>query len=276
MTEETTASPTDEINDMLESVGMPKSAPEETEETAKVEETVTEEVVAEETTEEVKEEPVEEETVEEEVVEEEPAEEAKSDAETAETYEKKLESLRKTISDMGSAAPAATPIEQATKPEAKVVQYVESGEAFDKIHEDPKILNEVLNKVGEEAYQRMLLEVAPLVQRSVAHQVGISDMVRNFYTANPDLAGYKGFVAHVTRTTMTENPDIGQDELLTKVEETAREQLNLPKKTEPVKSRGRPRGPKTPTARVVVPPETDLDKQFKDILPEGFVPYEKK
>jgi len=126
---------------------------------------------------------------------------------------------------------------------------------LDELTRDPKIFNQLLNKIYKKAREdarqdirfsseSVVRSVPDIVKNSVAITAKLQETQKKFYEENADLVPWKQAVATVFQEKMVENPSKRYDELLPEVATEVRKRIGLRKE---VDNKGKETPPKLPS-----------------------------
>lgn len=166
--------------------------------------------------------------------------------------DKTIEELRRKVEEL-SGPKTKSPSTQAPSTDAPISDEDFLGDLdFDDLVSDPKLFNQLLNKVyrkGREdtrtesrnSVESVLRSIPDIVKNNIAITAKLKEVNEKFYSENEDLVPFKKVVASVFEEYVANSPDKTYDELLPVVAEETRKRLELSQKAL------KPREPAPPT-----------------------------
>ena len=153
------------------------------------------------------------------------------------------------------------------EPAFEEVRFVDDEYDMDDLMRNPKLLNEVLNKVykagmdnSRKIQEDTLRGIPEIVKTNVTTQASLKKLADDFWENNSDLKPFRKVAAHVYEEIASENPDWTVAKVFEKVGEETRNRLELHRKAEPEpedEPKKNPRFPKVKTSRERTKPKTD-------------------
>ena len=155
------------------------------------------------------------------------------------------------------------------EPAFEEVRFVDDEYDMDGLMRNPKLLNEVLNKVykagmdnSRKTQEDTLRGIPEIVKTNVATQTSLKKLADKFWEDNSDLKPFRKVAAAVYEEVASENPDWTVSKVFEKVGGEVRDRLELHKKAEPEvevepEDPKVPRFPKAKSSRARTKPKTD-------------------
>lgn len=160
--------------------------------------------------------------------------------------DKEIEALRAKIAEYETKPkPKPKPSTEAPSTEAPLGDEDFVGDLdLDDLTRDPKLFNQVLNKVYKRGVdigrsevrkgsELMLKSIPDIVKNNIALNATLKAVNEEFYSSNPDLVPFKKVVGAVFEEVISENPDKTYRDVLPQVAEETRKRLELHKKATP-------------------------------------------
>ena len=168
-----------------------------------------------------------------------------------------IDEMRKKIDEMSDKSPKTeSPKTETPTTDAPIedITFIDNEDTLDELTRDPKKFNQLLNTVfkkGIEFSQTMMKNasagivkgIPDIVNESVTTYNNLAKVKKDFYDKNEDLKPFPKAVGYAWESVIAENPGKPLDELLIKVADKARSDLNLHKVAD-ANRRGKPRLPK--------------------------------
>jgi len=152
---------------------------------------------------------------------------------------------------------------------------------LDEVSRDPKLFNQILNKLRKssieltraevkQAVESVVRSIPDIVKNNIALTTTLKKINEQFYKDNEDLVPWKKTVAAVFEEKIAENPDRTYSELLPDVATETRKRLGLKKEAIKPKPKDNDTPPKLPRKKggprqQPKPDVTDLEKEFDEM-----------
>ncbi len=159
----------------------------------------------------------------------------------------------------------ATPVEApvVAKPETQTIDFI-GGQDLDL--GDPVVINQLLNKVFQLGRQDTYRSVPGMVDPIISNKIAMGEMVRDFYTRNPDLAKYRALVGSIALELQEKNPSWGTSELFNETEKEFRSRHNMARLTGDESEKRSPRKPRiTPARQTKVVPKDNFELDMSEL-----------
>ena len=108
-----------------------------------------------------------------------------------------------------------------------LIQFMTDEEA-EELLDNPKKLNEFLNRVFQAGRERTMKEMPTLVRQQTLTELNLQQLTQKFWGDNNDLTQYKDFVGMVANQIEVTNPSWDYAKVFDETAKVARERLNLP------------------------------------------------
>lgn len=195
--------------------------------------------------------------------EEQKAEESKSSGNEAliEDLRRQIKMLTDKISELSK------PKEMEAKKEEEDISdyslgFFKDKSEYEKVFEDPKLMNEVLLRVHNKAVEKTMKLMPQIIKNVVDTHMAIHTKTAEFFKKNEDLLPHREFVGYVANDLAGRNPDWSLGRLFEELGEEVRKRLGLKEKV--VSSSKGGFAKKGTTTRK--PPEKELPSVEKEIL----------
>lgn len=172
-----------------------------------------------------------------------------------------IEALSKKISDLTGDK------QKETKPEAEAEQldlplgFFKDKEEYEKVFEDPKLMNEVLLRVHNKAVEKTIRMLPQVIKNVVDTHMVVHSKTADFFKENEDLLPHREFVGFVANDLATKNPDWSVGKLFEELAPEVRKRLGLRNKIAVGKAGFAKKG-----TSAKKPPEKELPSVEKEIM----------
>lgn len=181
-------------------------------------------------------------------------------------------SLQGIISDLSTKV-VTPPAETAKEPDLGIDEILNNVD-FDEVMESKEKFVGFLGTLLKAVHTGTLSAVQGVIPGAVDAQVGMAEVRKNFYAANPQLAPVKPYVATVANEVAKANPEWTMQQVLTETAKIAKAALKIPDvaiTTEPSTSTPAPKGGPvlpggTKGSRTPAPAKSALQKQIDEML----------